>query len=76
MASARLLRGWSWMAVDRDRGTGKSNHQSADDSCDPTARLLVHRKVAAATTAALGNAFAVEQSNFMFLGGAHWKSPQ
>jgi hypothetical protein len=75
VASAHLLRDWSGIAVDRSRGTGKDNNQSGDDSCNPAARLLVHREVAAATTAAMRNAFAAEQCNFMFTGGAHRKSP-
>ena len=75
MASAHLLWGINWIAVDRSRGTGKTNHQASDYSCNPAARFLVHGKVAAATPAAMRNAFAAEQRNLVFTGGAHRKSP-
>jgi hypothetical protein len=70
-AFARLLLGWSGIAVDRSRGTSKANHQSGDNGCNPTARRLVNREVAAAAAATLRNALAVEKSDFIILGGVH-----
>jgi hypothetical protein len=66
-----LLLGWSGIAVDCSRGTSKANHQSGDNGCNPTARRLVNREVAAAAAATLRNALAVEKSDFIFLGGVH-----
>ena len=70
-AVARLLLGWSGITVDRSRGTSKPNHQSGDNGCNPTARRLVNREVSASAAATLRNALAVEQSDFIFLGGVH-----